>query len=324
MIPMGLIYPLPVHPTWNIVDPSKMQTFMSCRRKFFYEYVVGWRSDAPNNHLHFGTAVHKALEHLYKKGFDTNSVIEACDIGINTYRQLFPSDSDVLYGAKTPDNLIKAVAKYSKHFERDLEDHEVLYLETSGAVPISEDRVMYVRMDGILQNRRSGMIDGIEHKTGSREWLWEDQWPKKMQINTYHHVLYCLYYDQLENVRGMRVNGLIFLKRKKDPVVILEVPVRKTPDHMAAWLSEANFWYSEIEQDFNKLSKCTDSDSVLDAFHCNGERCLDWGRVCEYQQFCLAWANPLRRIGTLPNGFKKEYWDPRDYETTHTIDLTQE
>jgi len=51
---------IPYHYTWEIQDSSKVQDAMTCMRRYFYNYILGWQSDAPNNHLVFGSAWHDA------------------------------------------------------------------------------------------------------------------------------------------------------------------------------------------------------------------------------------------------------------------------
>lgn len=57
-------YPVQPHPTWDIMDASKLKTYLTCERMFFFEYVLGWRPDFTSNHLHFGSAHHEAMEFL--------------------------------------------------------------------------------------------------------------------------------------------------------------------------------------------------------------------------------------------------------------------
>ena len=57
------MYPIKEQPTWNIKDSSKLDTYLDCPRKFFYEHMLGWRVDRPAHALHFGTSWHMAREY---------------------------------------------------------------------------------------------------------------------------------------------------------------------------------------------------------------------------------------------------------------------
>jgi len=80
---------------------------MDCARQYFFEYVLGWRSTAPNNHLVFGSAWHAAIEHILQKGY--GAVDEAVFIFMNTYREELPPDTDELYSPKTPSRADEAL-----------------------------------------------------------------------------------------------------------------------------------------------------------------------------------------------------------------------
>jgi len=80
--------------TWDIIDSSKLSTFMECPRKYFYEYVLGWRPSMPNVHLTFGTAWHAAVERLLIEGYSQEHVEEAKFIFLQYYRRDLPEEAD--------------------------------------------------------------------------------------------------------------------------------------------------------------------------------------------------------------------------------------
>ena len=61
---------LPEQPTWKIRDSSKFDTFLRCNRRFFFEYVLGWRIAQPNHDLYFGECWHIAREHQLIHGYE--------------------------------------------------------------------------------------------------------------------------------------------------------------------------------------------------------------------------------------------------------------
>jgi CRISPR/Cas system-associated exonuclease Cas4 (RecB family) len=62
------------HETWQVLDATKLQTYMRCPRKFFFNYVLGWKSEIPSNHLVFGSAWHMAMEVLLDKGYNSRGL----------------------------------------------------------------------------------------------------------------------------------------------------------------------------------------------------------------------------------------------------------
>lgn len=304
------------HYTWNILDSSKLAAYMDCPRRYFWEYVLSWRSDAPNNHLVFGTAWHHAMEHLLLNDYSDESVFEAFDKLLASYRPQFPEESDNLYWPKTPMNALKALGMYAEQYAAQ-DNFETLYTEIAGTVPINGDQALHFRLDSICRDDQ-GRIFSLEHKTGSRmSRQWTDQWQLAVALGTYTHVMNCLF--DPKTVWGVRVNGTFFAKKN---ISFLRVPVRKTMDHMKQWLWNTAWWADQIRWQFDLLERCSDSDQVLTAFPQQPGNCTKYFG-CQYHDFCLAWPNPLQHIDDLPAGYIVERWDPSLMESTHKMDLTR-
>ena len=294
----------------NKIDSSKLKDFKACPRKFFYSHVLGWRSEMPNIHLVFGSAWHEAMEHLLLNGYSDTSVGEAFDKFLEYYRQYFPPETDGIHKAKTVDNALVVLAKYSAFpdYHRDLEDFKVLFTEIAGSVSVDETHVLYFRMDSILQNNHTLKIRSREHKTGSRTWQWEDQWLLDGQVGTYNHVLYCLY--PRDQVDGIELNGIFFLTRKTDPYDFRRFLIKRTEDQMQVWLDTVRYYLWEIDREYELLDEANESDMTMKCFPLRDTSCQAYGRLCEFHDFCMAWPNPLRKAFDPPIGFRKEYWDP--------------
>jgi hypothetical protein len=304
------------HDTWKVLDPSKIQEGMSCERQFFYKYILGWRSTKPNNHLVFGKAWHKAQEHLLLNGYEDRHVLGAFTKFLDEYRKEFPEDTDMEFHPKSPENALKALGKYVERWPRDLAECDILYTEIGGSVMLTEDVMLYFRMDSILKDREGLMYFSREHKTGSRiSRQWSDQWLLKVQIGTYTHVMKCLFPP--EEVKGVQVSGTFFKKTKID---FERLPVWKTNDHMMVWMWNTLAWVDRLNHNLNVLGDCTEDDQVLMAFPMNTENCTKYFG-CPYIDFCQAWPNPLRKCGEPPMGFHVDFWDPREEEVTHKMEL---
>lgn len=310
-----LTYPIPWHDSWAIVDCSKLSdNFMTCPRMYFYKDVLGWKSTAPNNHLIFGDAWHQAQEHLLLNGYDKTD--EATLIFMSAYREELPPDTDALFEPKTPARAEKALQAYVNEYANDEVNYEVLYTEIAGSVMISPSDVMYFRMDTILKERDTGMYLSIDHKTGQRKGrTWIDKWALAMAIGLYTHVLYCLYPE--DEVKGVQVRGTFFYKSKE--AEFEDVPCWKSPNQMQTWLWNISWWYNMLRHNFELLSECKDSDAIMRAFPMNTESCTKY-YGCAYHDFCTAWPNPLQRCEAPPLGFKQEFWNPLEKESTHQFE----
>lgn len=311
-------YPIQSDKSWAIVDSTKLQCFMACPRRYFYEHALGWRPLTPSNHLIFGQAWHEALEHILINGFENKSLVEAFDKFMATYRATFPEATDDLMGGKTPENAMKALVQYVGHYAADLHDYNVLLTEVGGQVAIREDRLLSFKMDAVMQRVRDGALMVMEHKTGSRfTSLWEMQWSLSVQCGTYTYALDCMYHDPA-NRYGLIVNGAFFQPKKID---FHRVPVLKPMKMMNAWLNMVNAWYESLETEFEVLRNDEADNPAMYAFPMNPTACTDYGG-CGFHDFCTSWANPLANADQPPYGYKVEYWNPLEQKTIkHRVDL---
>jgi len=296
------------HTTWSIHDASKISCFISCPRRYFYRYVLGWENADPNVHLVFGEAWHKAMEILLQKGYNAEGIAEGYTKAEEHYRQYFPEISDDIRYPKTPVSILASLQSYAAYYVHD--NFKVYYTEIAGTVPLTEDGSMKVsfRLDGICEDNNG--IWCIEHKTGSRlDSSWEWKWALSMQIGVYTHVLHMLFDPSL--VYGVRINGAIF---KKSGTEFIRVPIRKTPTAVNDWYWNVVHWMEMIKWEFERLQECKDSDTVMRCFpKANIDACTQYFG-CKYRDFCISWQNPLQKIGIIPVGFKEEWWNPTDRE----------
>lgn len=303
---------LTISPVVEVIDNSKLTTFMDCPRQFFYSHVLGWRVDDKFDkfHLIFGEAWHRAVEVVDILGFTNEAVEKAYQAFLEEYTKSFGLD-ETPHDAKTPGNALFALATYAETYKAA--GFKPIYTEIAGVVPISDTRLIHFRLDEVAE--KDGYFYFIDHKTGSQDSRpWRDQWATSSQMSTYTHAMYCHF--EPEKVWGGRVRGAIFTKTKR--CTHIEVPVYKTMAIMNAWLHNTNYWFERLEVEFDKLSRAKASDPVLEAFPLNTQSCTKYFG-CKFQPFCTSWANPLQRCQTVPSDFVVEHWDPRARENDSTV-----
>ena len=313
-------YPEQVIPTkkWDFVDPSKMNTFLTCPRKFFYEYILGWRPESVNKHFVFGTAWHLAMEHLSLNGYGEESQREAYEKFLKYYREYFSEITDLDQAPKNPGNAKLAIEEYCNKYEKIDSKLETLYTEILTSVPVSSSgRMMIGRMDKISYHPELGII-GFDFKTGSyRSSMWEKQWKTSVQMSYYYHVLNLAFPGQ--HIYGIIVDGVFFYKRQQKNAdtrnIPVRVPVRKTNDMHRAFLSDLNLELDMLEWNFDGLSKASADDQTMSCFPRRPTSCTMYNHICLYHDFCTSWANPLKYCAEVPMGFKKEFWHPAQDET---------
>jgi hypothetical protein len=300
----------PSHNSHSIVDATKLKAYIECPRAYFYEYVLGWRSETPSIHLEFGKAWHLAMEHLLLTDYTPANVSKAWTLLSDYYRKFFPPEMDETLAPKNPGFALNALMAYAKEYQHELPTQRVLYTEIGGTVAMDDTHVIHFRMDSILENIADGMIRSREHKTGSTlNRQWTDQWSLAVQTWVYNHVLYSLF--PKEKVWGVEINGTFFQKKETK---FLRVPARRQLGMMEVGYWNTLSWLLDLEYDMERLQTCTDADPILFCFPQKPDHCTAYFG-CKYLDFCIAWPNPLRRIDEVPLGMKIDFWDPRDEET---------
>lgn len=313
-------------PTWKIHDSSKLSEYETCPRRFFFTHVLGWRLDQPKHDLYFGESWHKAREFALINGYD--DIEKIFKVFMDYYRLQFAESTDIFYIPKTPESVALAILTFAKEYKQDLIENKVLLTETSGTVPINIDgRVLHYRMDSIVQRLSDGKIFSWDHKSAKNiNEKWGNKFYLSLQNGTYTHCLYCLY--PIDQVLGVTFCGTEFKYLKKGSkyqsqgyhIRLHRVDAFKSADQMNAWLFTVNALIDEIERDFDRLSECKDSDTVLGAFRMSPNACNNY-YGCIFHDFCLSWANPLRKCQEPPIGFIQEFWDPSEIETTNKKNL---
>ena len=316
----------------HIQDSTKVIAMMTCPRMYFYDYVLGWRPDIPNNHLVFGSAWHKAMEVFYTKGFDSANVMEAYKEFLAEYRPILGPETDALFHPKTPDNAFLVLAYYARQYSSDQREFKTLHVEVGGRVSLNADQHLFFKMDTICEGPRGKF--SLEHKTAGSFYKWDEQWPLSMQVGTYTHVLHCMYPD--DDIVGVIMNGVAFKKAKKaweelnagqklsvlPPYEFHRLEALRSRPQMHNWMWTAQYWLDQIQHNFEWLQDCKDSDPLLYSFPMNSTNCTKYNG-CQWQDYCNSWMNPLQRCTEPPLGFMVEHWDPTKEDIKTIVDVAE-
>lgn len=305
------LLPIPHHPSQEVLDSTKLQGYQDCPRRFFYEYLLGWRNARPNNHLHFGKAVHLAFEHIIREGYTGDSVIKALEIFNTEYRGAFPPETDPIFTPKTPDRFFDLLIEYLKKYADDPLRYEVYKTEFGGTISLSPTHELAFKMDTILFDRETQLYTSLEHKTKGSNYI-SDNYPIEhemgIQCGTYTHVLNCLFPP--EEVGGVIINCLCFKKTKKPEFILQRFPIMLSNNQMNIWLENTIAWMDRIYLDLIRLSETKESADVMTAFPCNGRNCTNYNSTCPYILMCRNWANPLQHLHQMPVDCVVDLWNP--------------
>lgn len=317
-----LSLPFPYHPSMDVLDSTKIKCYQECPRKFFYEYVLGWQSSRPSNHLIFGQAVHKALEYLVLNGYRVESAMAALEIFNKEYRLTFLQSTDVLFEPKTPARFLSMLIEYIKKYSDDHSRYTVYKTEIGGMIHLSPAHVMAFKMDTILYDNERQLYVSLEHKTKGGNYIGPNyiyDFMLSTQLGTYTHVLNSLF--PVDEVGEVIINCLCFKKTKGHDFILERFPIPLTPKQMDNWLETTKAWMDRIYTDYTLLAGMDQFDDNMNCFHMNGTACTNWGRVCHNMQMCTAYRNPLRHIDRLPVDMEVRYWNPLEEDLTEVVNL---
>jgi len=323
------------HSSWAINDSTKMEDYYTCPRMFMFRHRLGWKSDKPENHLVFGEAMHKGIEHITLHGLTNESILTAYnDCFLPCYRRDFDESSDTLYSPKTPQAALQALLTYAmddkaREFYYDWEPLDfdgVPSTEICGSVPVDADLRMSFRIDAILKQKETGRMCVQENKTsGAKGYfrsIWRDERSMSIQAGMYTHVLYCMYPKEI--VEGVIIHAFFFEELKAGPRITIEIiPLALSFEWMQVWhwnllqrLRELELW-----DDMLMNSKIQNAE-ILRCFPINTTSCSKYGG-CSFKDYCFSWPNPLHRADEPPIGFKEHFWNPHDLESKHNLDLME-
>lgn len=236
-------YPIPSHSSWDVVDATKLRSFTTCPRMFFYEYVIGLAPDVTANHPAFGSAVHKALEvclfaysdinytttleELVRTGMELEKAVmiivnntpllkEMYDAFIKEYQKEVPAEAWALHEPKTPVRAMLALLIYLDTYRFDHKRFRLLSMdgkpsvELSGTIAIGKATLAW-KMDVIAEDASNNIV-GIEHKTaGGQFWGWPQIWEIDVQPAVYNMVLNAMFPDRYCK---LLMNGICWKKTK--------------------------------------------------------------------------------------------------------------
>lgn len=315
-------FPVPYHPAWEIQDSTKIQCYQSCPRMYFYEYVLGWRSSYPNNHLEFGKAVHNAMEHIILHGYRIAVIIEAMEMFNKEYRAIFDVDTDAIFTPKTPARFFEMLAIYVKQWESDMTRYEVYKTEIGGTVPLSDRHIVAFKMDTIMFDKEKQKYCSLEHKTKGGNYIGNNYMYDFMlgtQVGTYTHVLNTLF--PRDQVSEIIINCMCFKKTKQPGYILERFPIPLSDAQMYTWLETTKTWLDLIEANYFQMLEEGGSLDCMKAFPMNARSCTNWSRVCTYHDMCTSWMNPIQHKESMPADMQIDFWNPLEEELTHKVKL---
>lgn len=302
------------------IDYSSLSTYMSCPRKFLFQYVMHLRPAGKSIHLVFGSCWHYGLESSYNL-LKENPNIKPIDATINSIKAFNTlwqldgaphwKDEDIIF-PKSPGHAANMYKEYWDRFLRiDAEKREIVAVEAPFVIDLSVYEAglpNYIgRIDLILSDGNG--IEIIDHKTAKAIYKITPQtFETSFQTDGYL-TAGRLYYDKIPSIT-YRVALC-----QKSKIDFQPITINKRSAAINHFLSDLMFYIKRILADLDQLDQdiqeCTKRTDIIKSFPRNcGQACTSFMSPCPYYDICQLRNNPLLWMEKPPQGYTIEEWDP--------------
>ncbi len=271
------------------LDNSKRSTFVSCPKKYYYEYIANLQSIYGSSALRYGTCFHAGLEGYYEyirvKGWIRDG--EAVKAAILNAKKAWDEET-ALFNSFYEDyrnfhNLVLALTSYFNHFSGDAGFLEVISPEKAFKIKITDKTGFAFYFTGKidLKIKLNGLIWGNEFKTsGYNLKIQADRIQKSPQIIGYSYALKETS-DALELPEGyLTTLHQITSRKKKDgeygklTIDFIRPPQIFSPEDIYYWRESILFTAKSLESCIK--NKC---------FPKYYDSCYQYGR-CKFMNLC--------------------------------------
>lgn len=259
------------------LDNTMVDCFNRCPRKFYWRHVrhlttLG-KIALP---LSFGTAIHLALEVLYK-GATKEEMLMAF---IASY-----GDIDDTKGIRTTENGLKILEAYYTRYIPEL-NWNVLHTEDHTAVELSSDILFVGKIDLIVEYL--GIIYIVDHKTTGQMWSFISE--PCHQFTGYVHNAQELGF----NCQGAIVNLIGVYKVKTE---------FQRPMTMRS-ARDIEEWKNYICNTKLRIDDCFEREYFPQFSH----SCFSYNSKCPYMELCIC--NPSVQDYIVEGSYQEEKWEP--------------
>lgn len=165
----------------TIVRGSEYQSFLNCRKQWFYQWVEGIEAKKPDGKLFFGNLFHKWLEEYYQNGCDKLMADMKTSIWFNEQDTADMVQEDI-------DDMMKLFKGVSEHYHKTYGESDkawkVIATEMEFIVKLDEELYMTGTID-LVYETPEGKIRFADHKTVSSIQMYVDKAVMDRQISRY-------------------------------------------------------------------------------------------------------------------------------------------
>lgn len=320
-------------------DNTRVSSYRSCPRSFFFRHVKHWEPVRKSAALIFGGAWHEGMDEIWTKLVEQPDIdtIELSKLALKAFmgkwiEEGFPAldeigpEEEQMIGFRHPMTALEMYIEYIDQRRGYITDprFKLLAVEKPFAVPLDPDdpTLFYVgRLDKVFQRGRDVYVG--EHKTttafrkdGGFMSTFLDSFSPNSQIDGYTFAAHIEYGDA---VTGVMVDAALVHKNHHD--IFRFIPIERQFSQIEGWLWETHYHIDQIEQNKEAFKQCDPDASYMPAFPKNTQSCAMYGR-CPYASVCKMWPNPAGK--DTPPGFHVNKWSPFKTLELEKIGLSEE
>jgi len=281
----------------RIYDYTTLDTFLQCRRKYYWMMVRHLRPKVTSIYLIFGQHMHSALAEYYRSGLDA---------AITIWRETFKDrEGEELRTSANGEKLLRGYAEvYRNEPFKIVEIGGKPAIEIGFVIPIGN--ILYAgRIDALVQ--WGGDLVVLEHKTTSRiDSGYFKQFNPDMQIDGYIY--------GAENYSGKKCFGAVVnalevwkdVKRVSDKTKRLEDHYARNPENRNP--TQLSDFASQVQRIIIDVGNCEQAGTSLgkDAFYQNKHQCRSYNSDCPYKDLCMY--GESERL--IESSYVVEKWEP--------------
>ena len=261
------------------IDYSALSTYLTCPRRFLFQYIIHLKPAGQSIHLVFGACWHYGLEATYNLLKDNSNltVLQATEHSIRSFNKLWKLDGEPFWKnedaifPKSPGHAANMYKAYWDRFlESDIKDRKILAVEApfsinlslaSESINQSAKLPNYIgRIDLIFTNGENG-IDILDHKTAKAIYATTPQTFEMSFQSDGYLTAGRIFYDKIPTIT-YRI--ALCQKSKIDFVPIV---VNKRSAAIEHFLSDLCHYAAEIQHNLSLLEEdkvtCTERTDIL-------------------------------------------------------------
>ena len=307
------------------IDYSSLSTYLECPRKFFFQYVLHFRSSKPSIHLVFGSCWHYGLEETYRDiaAGRPMTAAGARDISVKHFNRLWELegaphfDPDLVY-PKAPGRAADMYNKYWKEYLDEDSQKKIIGVEIPFTINlglINDSLPDYIgRMDLVFEHKDES-IEIVDHKTASSiNAVTPVSFQASMQTDGYLTAGH-MFFDKIPS---MTYSVALCQKTK---IAFERFTFQKRMSALDRFILDISAHAESIQEDLALyetelcLEECKDRTYCMKSFRRkSGYACTQFFSACPYFDLCQNRNNPATWADKPPQGYSVNEWDPATHE----------